>query len=75
MTVKPLLIEKGVPLPRRGTGSPKYNWHAMKIGDSQLVPTLSAVRAAYFWGARHGAKFETRKMVEKPFGYRVWRVA
>ncbi len=68
------VIERGVPIPPRG-GNTLYDWRSLEVGDSILVPTRAATRAGHQWAARHDRKFETRKMREKPYGFRVWRMA
>lgn len=77
-TASPYLkIESGIPLPIIGkqTGRLKYNWPAMKVGDSMLLPSRSAAASGHIWARNNGCKFVVRKMQQQPFGYRVWRVA
>lgn len=67
----PWKIESGIPLPVKRWH--KYEWEGLKIDDSVVVGSMNAVRAGMQWAHRHDRKFETRKMREAPFGYRVWR--
>jgi hypothetical protein len=73
-------IEKDVPIPPgnyRNGGRPllRYGWPRLEIGDSVVVDTMAAAKSAREWGMRHGCKFVVRKQAERPYGFRVWRVA
>jgi hypothetical protein len=71
------IIEKNVPI-FGGTslgGRPLLcPWNALEVGDSVVVPTRGASQSGKNWAIRYGRKFLVRKQVEKPHGYRVWRV-
>lgn len=66
-----LLIDKGVPLPKR------YPFAGMQVGDSFLVPddvkrtTVSI--AAMRYGRKHGMRFTIRLTPERKL--RCWRLA
>ncbi len=75
-------IEKGIPRRRGGSGSPRYPFFEMEVGDSFLVP--SNINPGYAYGiSRDGNKsailadkphrFKTGKVSDGV--YRVWRVA
>lgn len=68
-------IEKGIPLPRRSAANKKYDFGAMKIGDSMLcagVEPKEVRGVAHAAGKREGMKFATRTVEG---GVRVWRIA
>jgi hypothetical protein len=69
-------FDKNVPVPTpRGGGHGRWNFSAMKIGDSFAVPheDKSVIEAAKKWRARHpGWGYATRTSME---GIRVWRVS
>lgn len=72
------VIEKGVPTPpprHHGSGTIKYPFHEMEVGDSFHAPAEEAKRArlaATGWGKRNGRKFVGRKNGD---GIRIWRIA
>ena len=73
-----IAIDKGIPLPPRGSGSPvpaKYPWLTMGVGDSFLV---SGRTARNFSSQIHVAQKSTgRKFAARTAdgGVRVWRTA
>ena len=67
-------ISKNIPVPDyAGPGGPsKYPWHKMEIGDSILVPSVTAVASGHQYGKRHGMKFNARKLSDGT--HRIWRI-
>lgn len=76
-------IEKGVPMPRKGSGRPPSGtkhrmpipFGGMGVGDSVLVtdrPRQSVASIASAFGKRWGMSFATR---DAEGGVRVWRIA
>ncbi len=67
-----ILIEKGIPMPRRDHGNAKYPWLRMEVGDSFLWSgPANSVHNNAAAASRNGRKFKARKT---DAGYRVWRV-
>ncbi len=70
-------IEKNIPLPPGGSGSPKGSFSSvlrlMGVGDSVLVPARIAHPAsiAKYVSLGTGYKFTTRKTEQ---GMRIWRI-
>lgn len=74
-TASTFKIERGVPLPPRGTQS-AYPFSEMKVGDSFLVPldgrkAVNIQHALWFSAKRKGVHILTRSDSQ---GVRVWRV-
>lgn len=65
-------VEHGIPIPPKSGG--KYGWDELAVGDSRVVRSLSAVQSGRQWAKRHGVTFEVRRILQSPYGYRVWRV-
>ena len=73
-------VEQGIPMPRQGSGRPKYPWRRLKVGQSFLVPCAeqdlgdlmnSLTRCGHSVGATTGFKFALRTIYG---GIRVWRI-
>ncbi len=70
-------IEKDVPMPMNGVGSPvKYPFKDMQVGDSVFAEGQDSVgyaaSAARAWGRINGRKFSARTV---DGGVRIWRIA
>ncbi len=70
-------IESDVPM-SRASANKRYNFEAMRIGDSMFFERISEVESAQSaskgYAARHNKTFKTsRRKVEG--GYRLWRIA
>lgn len=74
-------IEKGLPIPddeaaKDARRAKTYNFHALEVGDSILVPGENksgrAYTAAYNYNARNPERELTSRTVEG--GLRIWRV-
>lgn len=65
-----LLIEKGVPIPRR------FPFEEMEVGDSFAVPKEISKDAIYgsanYYGNKYNKKFTVRRMDDGT--YRCWRI-
>ncbi len=69
-----IVIEKGIPLPRRGV-APKYPFAKLEVGDSFFVPgrTTNSFGGIMTAAAkRTGYGFQSRKT---DGGIRVWRIS
>ncbi len=69
-------IEKGVK--KVGKPNAKYNWQAMKVGDSILVPedtsTHSALTAAKQWSKRNNKGWKFSSGTDEEGKLRIWRI-
>lgn len=68
-------IEKGVPIPPKGTNGNAYPWHEMEVGDSFLVKDkmVGDMSGVYSYiGKKYGRKFTGRQIGPDT---RVWRIA
>lgn len=66
-------IEKNSPIPPFRVR--KYQFHAMKVGDSFSVPSSEDHRlrsAAYYWQKKHGGKYTVARMPDGKS--RCWRL-
>jgi hypothetical protein len=76
-----LVIEYDVPIPPgnyRNGGRPRpllRNWERLKVGGSTVVDSMAAAKSAREWAMRRGYLVAVRKQKERPYGFRVWRVA
>jgi hypothetical protein len=70
------MIEKNVPMPNPRSGSAKYEFAKMEVGDSVLDKTARSTDsskmyvAAKVYGYRTGRKYIGRKEAD---GVRIWR--
>lgn len=75
-TTGKIVVEKGIPIPKKRSGQATYPWRTMEIGDSFLVPphvkTSSCRVMASVASKRYGGNFTSRKT---PDGHRIWRVS
>lgn len=69
----PLVIEKGVPIPKRRQNGFAATLRAMEVGDSVLVSLAGRASAASVFGRFRPKEFTTRK--EGDGGLRIWRTA
>ena len=70
-----MIIENNVPVPSDISGTRKYPFNKMQVGDSFALPVAHykrLQRAAHAYGDYHGLKFSVRNQGET---VRVWRVA
>jgi len=74
-----LKIDKNVPLSRSSSGTPKYPWSDMQVGDSFFIPQISQrTRGGLYTCAQRAAaiKITVRSVTENGVeGVRVWRIA
>lgn len=69
----PFEIDKKIPIPNISRPKrSKYPWAKLQVGDSVLVVTDDAVRAAYAFAKRHGVTFICRR--DETGAARVWRI-
>jgi len=71
-----MTIESNIPPPNRPHHSMRYNWHLMKVGDSQLFDTPEAghraAKASHNYAKHHGWKFISETQPDKTV--RIWRI-
>ena len=76
--MKTFRIDRGIPPPpddhRRGGRPLATPWDRLEVGDSVLLPTEHAARAAEAWAERNGRRFIRAKQPGKK-GWRIWRKA
>lgn len=77
--MKPIKIEKGIPIPTQGRGRPSvFPFEAMEVGDSIFVPVKTdkekarAIGRTAMYARKHGVKFKTRTVEG---GIRIWLVS
>lgn len=74
-----VLVEKGVPLPFRGTNVLRYPYDTMEVGDSFALPAgryAAVSNTAGSYGKKHGRTFAIRKRVEEgAHVVRCWRTS